>query len=61
VGAVRRRRTYKASIADKISGLLAKVDGGNCDRCDLAILKDQRIVRRGEHYIHVHCASGADE
>jgi hypothetical protein len=59
---VKRRRTYRASIADKVSGLLAKHDGhGDCIRCPEPILKDQRIVRHGEHYIHVHCASGADE
>ncbi len=58
---MKRRRFYKASIADKISGLLAHADGGDCIRCPEPILKGQRIVRRGEHYIHVHCASGGDE
>lgn len=57
----RRRRTYKAPIADKVSGVLATYPG-TCPRCDRAILPRQdRVVVRNGQPIHVQCAPGADE
>jgi uncharacterized paraquat-inducible protein A len=32
-----------------------------CPRCGHDITPGQRVVRRRDTYIHVHCASGADD
>ena len=57
----RARRTYKAAVADRISGVLAKFDQP-CARCDDGILVNQRIVAApGGGFMHVHHAAGQDD
>lgn len=60
---MRRRRTYRADTPgmDKIQGLRATADGGVCPRCDDLILKEQRIVRHRDGWIHAGCAAGQDD
>lgn len=41
-------------------GIRAKYSG-TCARCHLIYNVGDRIVRRGGSYIHVSCASGADD
>lgn len=54
-------RLERSSMAARIG--VRAMGGGPavCDRCDEPIVKEQRIVRRGEHWIHAACASGADQ
>lgn len=58
-----RRRYYKADMPgmEHLQGVRATADGGTCDRCDGPVLKDQRIVRQGDGWIHAACHSGQDD
>lgn len=58
----RRRRTYRLPEEQMVhlSGIRATWDG-DCQRCPDPILQDQRVVRHGSGWIHVGCASGADD
>ena len=54
----RRPRTYRASDADHMAGVLAQFDG-TCPRCDEPIFRlSSQVVRHREDWIHVQCASG---
>lgn len=59
------RRTVGARLErpwlQHLQGTRAKADGGICDRCDGPILKDQRIVKSGEHWVHAGCHAEVHE
>lgn len=38
-----------------LSGVRALADGGVCELCDRHVLKDQRIVKAGERWVHAEC------
>lgn len=47
-------RLEASSMAQR-QGIRATSDGGVCPRCDHPVLKEQRIVKRGEVWIHAAC------
>lgn len=46
--------------AQHLAGVSANFDG-DCGRCPNPIIVGQRVVRHGETWIHIGCASGADD
>lgn len=58
----RRRRTYRLSDEQMkhINGLRADHEG-DCQRCPDRIVQGDRVVKRGDGYIHARCAPGGDE
>lgn len=55
------RKQADAERQHQMSGRRAWQDGGVCGLCPDPILKDERIVRRGESWIHVRCCPGQDD
>ncbi len=43
-----------------INGVRAGFNG-DCLRCPDRIVEDDRVIKRGDGWIHARCASGADE
>lgn len=54
------RKAVVAEIQHQMSGRRAWQDGGVCGLCPDPILKDERIVPRGDGWIHVRCHPGQD-
>lgn len=58
-----RRRNYRADLPglENLQGVRALMDGGECARCPNPILKDQRIIKHRDGWIHAGCAAGQDD
>jgi hypothetical protein len=54
----RSRRRTRAEWDEHLSGVRALHDGV-CLRCPEPILRDQRVIRHRDGWIHVQCASGS--